>query len=440
MENEIKKIREIIDRYKDNKQRFLIGEIIDNIEPLQNQTKNEIIESINKEFGEGYSRTNLNDFVKFYREFKEFEKKDEIFELTFNEIKSILSGKKNIIDVICSKKLSINESNIEIESINISNYKSFSNLFLDKPPRFLIFAGSNASGKSNLFEALDFQSYSKIIDDERLFYNFDDKGFPNIFNKRNQKSNSILKIETFFNYNGIKEFDKIEYLYSDNSKSIKPIVKKNSTSNLINNQFFNFFSRIFLGSLKTINQKITENSKLKSNGDNISNILEKILNDDELKDIFVTKLKYLIPEFKNIEIQTSKLDGRKELIILENSDIEISQKLISDGSIKIISLLAAIYQTSNPQFLCIEEIENGLNPKVLKDIVEMSKILCEEEGYYIWLTTHSPELFSFLPKEDIAIVDKIEGETKIKLLRDIDLKNISPKEAWLNNIIGGLPW
>jgi predicted ATPase len=440
MDYEIKKISEIIEKYSGNEQRFLIGEIIDNIEPSQNQTKNEITESITKEFGEGYSRTNLNDFVKFYREFKDFEKKEELFELTFNEIKSILSGKKNIIDIISDKKSNSYNCFVEIDNIYINNYKSLSNLKLYKPPRFLIFAGSNSSGKSNLFEALDFLTYSKIIDDNRLFYNFDETGISNIFNKKEHNKNSVLSIKITFNYQEIKDFTQIEYEYKENDENFKPLTKINSQSKLINNQFFNYFSRIFLGSLKTINSKITDNSKLKSNGENLSNILEKILIDDEQKEIFISKLKYLIPEFKNIEINASNLNGKKELIITENSEIAISQKLISDGSFKIIALLTAIYQTQTSQFLCIEEIENGLNPKVLRDLIETFKELCEENGYYIWLTTHSPELFSFLPKENIAIVDKIGGETKIKLLRDIDLKNISPKEAWLNNVVGGLPW
>lgn len=437
MENEIKKIREIIEKNTGNEQRFRIGEIIDNIELAQNKTKNEITENITKEFGEGYSRTNLNDFAKFYREFRYIEKKDDIFKLSFNEIKSILSKKKNLIDIIHTKN---SDNFAEIESIYINNYKSLVNLKLDKPPRFLIFAGSNSSGKSNLFEALDFLSYSKIIDDSRLFYNFDETGISNIFNKKEQTNKSVLSLKISFNYREIKELSQIEYEYKENEENLKPLTNINSQSNLINSQFFNYFSRIFLGSLKTINSKITDNSKLKSNAENISYILEKILIDEELKEIFISKLKYLIPEFKNISINTSNLNGRKELIITENSEIAISQKLISDGSFKIIALLTAIYQTQSPQFLCIEEIENGLNPKVFRDLIETFKELCEENGYYIWLTTHSPELFSFLPKENIAIVDKINGETKIKLLRDIDLKNISPKEAWLNNVIGGLPW
>ena len=98
-------------------------------------------------------------------------------------------------------------------------------------------------------------------------------------------------------------------------------------------------------------------------------------------------------------------------------------------------------QSEEPQFLLIEEPENGLNPKIVKELVGFFREKCQEKGHYIWLTSHSPSIVSELTQEELIIVDKINGETKIKQFQNIDLHGMKLDEAWLSNVFdGGLPW
>jgi predicted ATPase len=115
--------------------------------------------------------------------------------------------------------------------------------------------------------------------------------------------------------------------------------------------------------------------------------------------------------------------------------------LISDGTYNILSILTAVYQSEKPQFLCIEEPENGLNPKVVRELVNIIRTQCEERGHYIWLNTHSQTLVSELRPEEIILVDKVNGMTQTKQVTGMDLHGLKMDEALLTNALGGgIPW
>ncbi len=119
----------------------------------------------------------------------------------------------------------------------------------------------------------------------------------------------------------------------------------------------------------------------------------------------------------------------------------LTKELISDGTYNIIAIIAALYQSDTPQFLCIEEPENGINPFVVKELATIMRNRCKEKGHYIWLNTHSQTLVSQLTTEEIIIVEKIDGLTKIKQIQGEDLFGVRMDEALYTNMIGGgNPW
>ncbi|KYC35817.1 hypothetical protein WA1_05845 [Scytonema hofmannii PCC 7110] len=47
---------------------------------------------------------------------------------------------------------------------------------------------------------------------------------------------------------------------------------------------------------------------------------------------------------------------------------------ISDGTLRILAFLTALYQENTPSIICFEEIENGVHPWLLHKMVELLKI------------------------------------------------------------------
>lgn len=99
--------------------------------------------------------------------------------------------------------------------------------------------------------------------------------------------------------------------------------------------------------------------------------------------------------------------------------------------------MAAVYQTNKPQFLCIEEPENGLHPQAIELLMDFFREKCEQEGHFIWLNTHSQALVRSLRIEEVILVNKIDGRTRAKQLTKEDEIDIKTDEAWLSNALGG---
>ena len=150
----------------------------------------------------------------------------------------------------------------------------------------------------------------------------------------------------------------------------------------------------------------------------------------------------LIPEFENIEINSNDLTGEATLLIYEKSTKKpFGKNLLSDGTYNIIALLTAVYQSEEPQLLCIEEPENGLNPFVAKEFVRIFRDACADKGHFIWINTHSQSILSELKQQELIIVDKINGGTIAKQINNINLQGLKIDEALFANVFGGgTPW
>ena len=172
-------------------------------------------------------------------------------------------------------------------------------------------------------------------------------------------------------------------------------------------------------------------------------MLKRILTQEVLRNEIFEWLELFVPEFKGVEVISNPFSGEETLLWYEQySEKPFTKDLISDGTYNILALLTAVYQSDDkPQFLCIEEPENGLHPQVARELVDFFRIMCEERGHYIWLNTHSQSMMSRLKAEEMVVVEKKKGSTQITQYKDRDLHGLRMDEALLTNVLGaGLPW
>ena len=336
---------------------------------------------------------------------------------------------------------------MKIKKLHIKNFKSIADLEIIEPNPFTVFVGPNGSGKSNIFEALEFWNLarkSNLINVDNLF-----GGLKEINHSGIDGNGPIIRIN-FIEHSLIstisllmKNDNKNYYTYENNSThdiSENDFVEKES------NDFKQFVvnnSRLFINSPKGNKLNLQDDNRLTLISDNLEKVLKRILKDEFKKEEIIEWLELFIPEFEDVFIESSELSGTDTLIVKEKySSKYFTKELLSDGTYNILALLTAIFQSDEPQFLCIEEPENGLNPKVVRELVSLFRYACEEKGHYIWLNTHSQSLVSQLKPHEIILVNKKEGETKVKQLdKDLKLYGLPMDEAWLSNALGGgLPW
>ena len=345
---------------------------------------------------------------------------------------------------------------MEIQSLFIKKFKSLDEVALYSPNPFSCFVGANASGKSNIFEFLEFVSICNKTDiDEALRLFGDVSEFIPLSNKDDeldiefklnageaipwiqlkfvkQRENNSYQTGNLMSSNFGNFWHK--YIYTDNNHT----AAEKNIDNADYKHFFNF-SRIFVGNTKLVKQNFQDDSKLNLVGSNLEKLLKRLLRDENKKNEMIEWLQLLIPGFEKIEIESS--GSSDNLWIYEKGTNKPFQKnLISDGTFNLLCILAAVFQSEEPQFLCIEEPENGLNPKVIKELVNLFRQKCNE-GHYIWLNTHSQSLVSELTTDEIILVDKVDGKTQVKQIKGMDLQGLKMDEALLTNSLGGgIPW
>lgn len=84
--------------------------------------------------------------------------------------------------------------------------------------------------------------------------------------------------------------------------------------------------------------------------------------------------------------------------------------MLSEGTRRVTALLALLARRPAPALLCVEELENGLDPWT---VVKMVKHLQDaaDKGTQVIVTTHSPWLLDHVALRDILLVERVKGDT-----------------------------
>ncbi|ARK09267.1 AAA family ATPase [Fibrella sp. ES10-3-2-2] len=340
---------------------------------------------------------------------------------------------------------------MQIKRLVIENFKSIERIELIEPNPFTVFVGPNGSGKSNIFEALEFitRAFQTSSFEAVRLHGGPDK----LRNRRVEESEDLLiryEFEPSLDYTSAEL--SIEFEGNKWSSSSKGLSGKRADELGIgtadrgeasvffedySTQFFNRHRRIFIKNTSLLRTSYQDDVALNFAATNLEPVLKRLLTNDLLREEIFEWLDLFVPGFKAVEV-----DDRDELHWFEEgNDRYFTKDLISDGTYSILALLTAIYQSDEPQFLCIEEPENGLHPQVQMTLVEFFRKVCQEKSHYIWLNTHSEAIVRKLTTDEIVLVDKVDGITKTKQTKGKNIYDLPTDEAWLTGMLGGgLPW
>ncbi|MCZ7363015.1 MAG: ATP-binding protein [Candidatus Methanoperedens sp.] len=136
--------------------------------------------------------------------------------------------------------------------------------------------------------------------------------------------------------------------------------------------------------------------------------------------------------FPKIDVRPHLTDDGRVMIKFLEDGFDLLPPNTSDGFYKILTLLTAIYL--NPPLLIIDEIENSLHPSTLELILDTIKI----GDTQTIITTHSPVVVDMTDLSNIVLVEKEQGESKFKRIKDPEKikeflieKGITFSEGWI---------
>ncbi|CAN1210953.1 ATPase AAA-type core domain-containing protein [Tumidithrix helvetica PCC 7403] len=181
-------------------------------------------------------------------------------------------------------------------------------------------------------------------------------------------------------------------------------------------------------------------------------LLDILLDNRESFDELEDRLVKLVPNIKRISLQRGSTQNVSLELIDKYSEHHIPASDISDGTLRILAFLTALYQKSTPSIICFEEIENGVHPWLLHKMMELLKIVSTEgingKPVQVLITTHSPVLLNYVEPYQVRAVElDDEGKTQVHALptdsmrfqKALEAYDGSLGELWFTNVFGGNP-
>jgi predicted ATPase len=314
-----------------------------------------------------------------------------------------------------------------ITKLRLKNWKSFkdSTLYID-PLTILI--GINASGKSNVLDALDF--LKKI-------------STPNW--SINDAAGSIRGGFDFIIKRGEKKCQ-LEVTVTDNDKESVTKINFPNEKTWYKGQIAKELQNIII--FNPVPEKMRGyspvSSELKPDGSNIAGVIASLPKDEKEKlEAELTRYVSPLPEkdIRKIQSVTVGLNNSDAMLYCYeewNPDKPIDARGMSDGTLRFAAIVLALLTAKPHSLLVIEEIDNGLHPSRAKELVKVMKELSQKRSVDILCTTHNPVLINELGNDMIPFISYVkrdsEGNSVIELLEEKD--NLAKLMA--SSTIGGI--
>jgi predicted ATPase len=310
-----------------------------------------------------------------------------------------------------------------ITRIEIDGFKSFVDFELVLEP-FTVLAGPNNSGKSNLFEAiLLLRDLYPSGDGAALvrkgrgtgvewFYRADDgtartrftlavhvvgSDFPltkvdaDVRSKSGQRG-LVVDVPSDDTYVD-------EYAWEEAAASLDTVIAINPHAPVMRD-----------------GASLNDEEPLATDGANLAAVIGRIFEAGALED-YVIDAAYVIGDLKAIEPVRDERRNAWDFDLIMKGDRRFTPSLVSDGTLRVLALLAAVHDPAYQGTVLVEELENGLHPRYIERLCgQLSKRVSDGGGRQVIGTTHSPTLVSdMLERSEQAVVflDQVFGPLEI---------------------------
>ncbi len=383
-----------------------------------------------------------------------------------------------------------------INKLYIDNFKGLNDFEMSFYP-LTVLIGNNSTGKTTVLQAIELLANFFNNDINDYFENkvWSASGFKSKLNRKkyitlklniciNKKNNEYVlwEIRLLPNqkrkyFNVVDEYitqfrgdTKLDLLIRNKEgikikstlPDVKPIhseipIKSNTTAinNLVENKdkYEKLFPLLFELKEKVSNifciglinpEKIREHNTEKaideiiSEGENLSSFLFHL--SKEKKDELAINIKEYIDSFQNLKLRKRK-NNTITFDVTEsfgNNNHTFNSKYLSDGFLRIITLLSISELKGKGGIILIDEIENGINPYLVANLVNQLINITDKYDNQIIITTHNHIFVNYIPEDNIVYMWKDKnGKVRAKKLFDNEklreqLQYLNAGDVWVN--------
>ena len=157
-------------------------------------------------------------------------------------------------------------------------------------------------------------------------------------------------------------------------------------------------------------------------GENLPAVLDDICADPNRREIFASWIRELTPmDVEGFEFPIDSYDDKIRLFIRETNGRRVSAHSASDGTLRFLTLLAAMFGTNLAQLHLFEEIDAGIHPARIWLLLRLIEEQTAKGGTQVITTSHSPDVLTFAGDttfENMSVVCRLE-ESHDAIIRPI---------------------
>lgn len=319
-----------------------------------------------------------------------------------------------------------------IRRVSLTNYGPFASVDLELAPLTVV-VGPNASGKSKLLEMLHLFGSSIRGNTSR----------PNEFLPRMRRK-------------GSKEQLKVEFESSDGSRTVWRTGTGSSGVSVSTEKSWRSLPHIFIlrlepDTLRSPSYIDSDEPYIREDGYGLATTLVYLkLNDIDTFNRLLKQTRDIVPTFEDLRFKRARVSQSNggevygdDLIFDMKSAPDLTPDNISDGTLLTLGLLTCTMEYTRRHkaesahlLFLIDDVERGLHPRALAELVAQLRRLTETTGAQILATSHSPDLLDALKPEEVRLTGFLEdGSATIKALSehpDFDRwkDEMTPGEIW----------
>lgn len=319
-----------------------------------------------------------------------------------------------------------------LTEFTLTNFKSYHQARLPLGPLTLLI-GANASGKSNAIEALKivrWMAQRRFFFEQNIFaQESSDTGVRGRTDSFFHNQQSQCSFHCDFNHDAehrytvglTKDLDGSAAAFYDEAKPLfsASLPSKQILSNL-------FFIDAIPSAMREYSVK--DKKPLTSNGSNLSSVLYHLCQTPNHQQTILDFIQSL-PEQAIRSIGFIETPRNEVMLTLtetfghQERDYDIT--LLSDGTLRVLAIVAALLSAPEGSLIVIEEIDNGIHPSRAQHLLAKIRQIADRRALRVLLSTHNPALMDALPDEALSDVvfcyrDPENGDSRLTRLGDID--------------------
>jgi predicted ATPase len=394
--------------------------------------------------------------------------------------------------------LSVERRGMQIEALELENYRLFRHAKLADLPRMAVVVGANGSGKSTLFDAFSFlkdaltqnvawavarrggfkelvsrgqegpigivvkfresggrlATYElriaadegrPVVDREVLKFRRGQYGKPWHFVNFSRGRGTAITNEAAYGQEGVEE-ERKEYVLDEPSVlAIKGLGQFREFR--VVSEFRSLIESWHISDFHIRDARPSAEvgyaAHLSTHGENVAQVAQYLFEHHrERFDMVIDAMRRRVPGVTNVEAKPTE-DGRLVLRFQDGSFKDpFIARYVSDGTIKMFAYLVLLYDPKPHPLLAVEEPENQLYPELLYELVEEFRDYARRGGQ-VFVSTHSPEFLNATKLDEIYWLVKDGGYATVRRASETELlvrlvaEGDRPGELWRQGLFEG---